>query len=192
MIFLGLLAYFAATETALTSLSNFKLIQLKEKYPKYKGYVSFWKKKPKEILTTILVGTNLVVIGTGVLSASITLDLSTRYVIYRKYLLICTPFITTVIILGCGEIIPKIFSRNRRGQETKQVHPQCIERHRVHELLAVDDFGDYSLARRHHQSHNGTLECRGDYQDPPGAGTPGTQVAGGQGESHSQGYQGRD
>ncbi|MBN1621380.1 MAG: HlyC/CorC family transporter [Endomicrobiales bacterium] len=115
-IFLFMTAYFAGTETALTSLSTLNLKNIKNDYKKSHKYISFWERKPNELLATILVGTNLAVIGAGVLATSITLELSDKYYQYRTLIISCFPVIITILILAWGEIIPKIFSRYKAIQ----------------------------------------------------------------------------
>ncbi|MCB4791628.1 MAG: hemolysin family protein [Elusimicrobia bacterium] len=112
-IFLLLVAFFSAIETALTSLSPLNLKNLKAKYPLIERQFLFWETRPNELLVTILIGINMAIIGSGVLSTSIAIDLSEKYSSFRHTILAAVPIISTILILVWCEIIPKIFSRYR-------------------------------------------------------------------------------
>jgi CBS domain containing-hemolysin-like protein len=111
IVFLFLVAFFAGIETAFASLSSINLKNLKIKYASKAVYFTYWETKTNELLTTILVGTNLAIIGSGVLSTSIALDIADIYSAHKHLYLVLVPVFATILILLLGEIMPKIFSR---------------------------------------------------------------------------------
>lgn len=113
VIFLVLLAYFAGTETALTSLSTISLANLKAKFPRRRDHIVFWEEKPNEILATILIGTNLTLVATGVLSTSIALDIVGVAAVRKTFVLGAVTVISIIVTLVLGDIMPKIVSRYR-------------------------------------------------------------------------------
>jgi len=104
MIISGIfLAYFCGIETAIFSSSVHKL---KEKYTKKTAYFDYWESKSNYVIAAIMLGTNLISVGIGVLTASIILDYYTQIPHLNYYL----PVIITLILILI-EIISKVYSR---------------------------------------------------------------------------------
>jgi CBS domain containing-hemolysin-like protein len=106
-ILLLLSGFFSSAETALFSISKAKAIHL----AKEKGYINSLIKKmkndPHRLLSTILIGNNIVNVGASALATAITLDLVTSNAVG-----IATG-VMTFLILIFGEIFPKtIATRN--------------------------------------------------------------------------------
>jgi len=98
-------AYFSATETALTSLTELKIKHLLDQgNPKY-NVLEILLRYPRRILTTILIGNNTV----NILAASTATVLVERY--FHDYILSVATGVTTIWILIFGEIIPKNYAR---------------------------------------------------------------------------------
>ena len=97
--------FFSGSETALTSLSMVRLEGLLEKYPVYARALLRWKNNPNEILTTILIGNNLVNITASVLAT----DLASQYFSSQGIPIAIGGM--TFLLLFTGEITPKTFSR---------------------------------------------------------------------------------
>ncbi len=98
-------ALFSASETALTSLGKFRVKELIGRYGKRAQLLNRWLEEPNRLLTTILVGNNLVNIWASVLAATIVLQ---RF--QQKGVAIATG-IMTFLILVFGEIAPKTFAK---------------------------------------------------------------------------------
>jgi len=98
------LAFFAGSETAITSLDK----RTMEKYGIEK--FRYWLEYPEGILSTILVGTNLAMVGVGVSAVSIATDLHSMdsSIAELSWLL---PALTPFFVLVVGEILPKIYCR---------------------------------------------------------------------------------
>lgn len=113
---LVMVAYFSGAETALTSLSTLSLGNLKEKYPALKQHITFWEERPNEILAALVVGTTLAIIGSGILAASLAIDLSDKFALPRNLMLGGLPIVAAVLTLVFGEIAPKVISRYHAEQ----------------------------------------------------------------------------
>ena len=94
--------FFSSTETALFSLGHIEKKRLREKYPKFAGWVMTHLEKPRRTLITILIG-NLIV---NTLAAAMATLFAIRY-LGLEYLGIAMVVFTLALIL-IGEIIPKV------------------------------------------------------------------------------------
>jgi putative hemolysin len=106
-LFLGLLlsAFFSSAETALTALGEARVRRLIETGGWRGALLKLWHRHPDRILSTLLLGSTLVNVGLGSLTAVIAHDLGVD-----SKLAIVTG-LTTVMILVFGEITPKTFAK---------------------------------------------------------------------------------
>ncbi|HOW51659.1 MAG TPA: hemolysin family protein [bacterium] len=98
-------AFFSATETALTTLSDTKVHHILEKHPHAAALLKKWMIKPSLILSTILIGNNLVNILASVLGANI----AHHYL--GSWADAAAVGIMTFIVLIFGEITPKTYAK---------------------------------------------------------------------------------
>lgn len=109
VVLLMLSAFFSGSETALVSLSRYRLKRLIIKNRKYSEFFMWWLTAPEYILTTILIGNTFVNISMTSAAALIAFhvfaDLPRRGV--ESGVWICM----LIVILIWGEITPKIYSR---------------------------------------------------------------------------------
>ena len=115
-LFLACVGFFSGIETALTSLTTATLRRAREQHPDQEPFLAFWETRPNEVLATILVGTNLVLVGTSVLATSVALDVAALFDISQNFALIGVPAVAVTGTLIFGEIVPKIVSRYRAEQ----------------------------------------------------------------------------
>ncbi|MEK6946795.1 MAG: CNNM domain-containing protein, partial [Nanoarchaeota archaeon] len=104
LIILGLIilsAFFSASESALLSLSRFKVRYMIEKKKFGAGYVKKLKDDPERLLSTILIGNNLVNIAASAIGTSLALQ------IFKNNAIAIATGIMTFLILVFGEITPK-------------------------------------------------------------------------------------
>ena len=102
LVFLFILSgFFSATETAFTSLSLIQAHRLIEKHGKKGRRVEKLSKTPDILLTTLLIGNNLVNIGATALATKLTIAN------FGNYALGYMTGILTLIILIFGEVTPK-------------------------------------------------------------------------------------
>ena len=107
IVLLGLSGFFSSAETALFSISKVKAIHLaKQKGPTNK-LIKKMKDDPHRLLSTILIGNNIVNVGASAIATAIVIDLHSSHAVG-----IATG-VMTFLILIFGEIFPKsIATRN--------------------------------------------------------------------------------
>lgn len=103
---LTLSALFSGSETALTSISLAKIRQLKEENEKKANMLKRVKHKMGDIISTILIGNNIVNIGATAILADLTSSMSNG----KGNSTVITTVVMTVLILIFGEITPKSFA----------------------------------------------------------------------------------
>jgi putative hemolysin len=97
--------FFSGSEAVLMSVNIDRARQLIDEGGKVGKALTFMVEKPSELLTTILIGNNVV----NVLAASLTTTLAARF--FKDDAIGISVGLTTFIILIFGEIIPKTFAR---------------------------------------------------------------------------------
>ena len=100
-ILLLLSGFFSSTETALFSISKTKARHLAKNNGKTNILIKRMKDDPHKLLTTILIGNNIVNIGAAALATSITIN------IFPNYAVGLATGIMTFLILVFGEVLPK-------------------------------------------------------------------------------------
>jgi putative hemolysin len=100
-----LAAFFSSAETALTALGEARVQHLIETGGWRGGLLRLWQKHPERILSTLLLGSTLVNVGLGSLTAIIAHDLGLE----RSIAAITG--VTTLVILILAEITPKTFAK---------------------------------------------------------------------------------
>lgn len=104
IILVALSAFFSASETALTSLSKIKLLNMIEEKVKNADRILKLRENPNKMLSTILIGNNIVNICASSLATSIAIHYSGDAGVG-----IATA-IMTIVVLIFGEITPKSFA----------------------------------------------------------------------------------
>lgn len=97
---------YSGSESALLSIPADRLNQLVEEGTRKGQALKFMADHPSDVLTTILVGNNLV----NTLVASLTTMMASKF--FGDDRIAVTVGITTILILVFGEILPKTFARN--------------------------------------------------------------------------------
>jgi CBS domain containing-hemolysin-like protein len=101
LVLLCLSGFFSGTETAYTSLSETQIHGLKNRWGKRGALVEHLSKTPQRLITTVLVGNNLVNIALSVLASDMTIRL------FGSAALAVTTGIITLLVLVFGEVTPK-------------------------------------------------------------------------------------
>ena len=101
VVLLALSAFFSASEAALLSLSRFKVRYMVEKKRFGSAYVKKLKDDPERLLSTILIGYNLVSVAASALGTSIALS------VFKSNAIGIATGVMTFLILVFGEITPK-------------------------------------------------------------------------------------
>lgn len=98
-------AFFSGSEAVLMSLGIDRARQIIEEGGSRARAMTFMIERPNELLTTILVGNNIV----NILAASVTTSIATR--VFKSDAVGISTGLVTIVILIFGEIIPKTFAR---------------------------------------------------------------------------------
>ena len=107
IVLLLLSGFFSSAETALFSLSKTKARHLAKNKAKSFILIERMKDNPHRLLSTILVGNNIVNVGAAALATSITINISPNHAVGLA------TGIMTFLILVFGEVIPKsVATRN--------------------------------------------------------------------------------
>ncbi len=107
IILLFLSGFFSSAETALFSISRAKARHVAKEEGKAGALIKKLKDDPHKLLSTILIGNNIVNVGASSLATSISLEL------FSSYAVGLATGIMTFLILVFGEVIPKsIATRN--------------------------------------------------------------------------------
>ena len=104
-------AFFSAAETAVTSLTNYNVQRLKEKYNKLYKYFLYWEQNSNDVITSIIVGINVSVVAIGVSATSVALDLIYKYHLDKAFYMALVPVITIILTLVFANLIPKTYGR---------------------------------------------------------------------------------
>ncbi len=97
---------FSSSETALTKISKIRVRNMISDNIKGAKRIEKLIEDPKRLLTTILIGNNIVNIGASALATSIALN-NTKDGILAPYIVSIVTFVLTFVILIFGEITPK-------------------------------------------------------------------------------------
>ncbi len=99
-------AFFSGSETALTALSDAKARMLMEQRPRRNRLLAYWLNRPNQMLTTVLIGNNVVNTFTAALATLVTQR------VFAETVLSLAVGVTTIAILVVGEITPKTFAKH--------------------------------------------------------------------------------
>jgi CBS domain containing-hemolysin-like protein len=111
LILLLFLAIFNGAETAVTSLPQDFLRKKKNEKNKNSKYILFWEDNFQEVMTAMIIGMNLSLIGMGVVFTSIGLDIIQYCEIKSKNFMFYFSFIPVLAAMIFGNIFPKTIAR---------------------------------------------------------------------------------
>ena len=110
-VLLAALIFFNASETAITSLSSIHFRRLKENSPKLRKSVLYWETNASELMTAMIIGMNLSIVGMGVVASSLSYDVAVSYGLRRDALVFAFSATAILLALILGSIFPKTFAR---------------------------------------------------------------------------------
>jgi len=102
--------FFAATETALTSLDRFAIKSLIEE-KKLKS-LQMWADHPNKLLAAVLVGNTIVNLSAAALATYVAVDFANNHHMTEGWAAVISTVFITFIILILGEIIPKTVAKH--------------------------------------------------------------------------------
>ena len=109
--FLAGSAFCSATETALTALGDNRARQLRDSGDRAGQRLTAWIEHPDRVLSTLLIGSTLVNVGSGALAASIAADVAWAARWSEGSAVAVATAIVTVVVLFLGEIVPKTVAK---------------------------------------------------------------------------------
>lgn len=104
ILLLILSGFFSSAETALFSISRSKARHLAKQQDRANVLIKRLKDNPHRLLTTILIGNNVVNVGASALATSISFEL------FRNYAVSVATMAMTFLIVVFGEVVPKSFA----------------------------------------------------------------------------------
>jgi len=110
-------ALFSASETALTALNYAKVQHLIAKDEKRYGRFLLWLQRPNRVLTTILIGNNLV----NILASALVTSISEK--VFGSGGVALAVGGLTLLILIAGEIVPKTFAKHHAQSVAMRLLP---------------------------------------------------------------------
>jgi putative hemolysin len=105
------LGFFNSAETAITSISSASLGSIKKREKKYLSRITYWETNTQEIMTAMITGMNLSLVGMGVILSSLEGDIVYYYNIKSKTLTVYLSIISIIFALFLGNIVPKTLAR---------------------------------------------------------------------------------
>ena len=117
VILLALSGFFSSSETAMTSMTKLKVRRLVDENRPRARYMQYWLDDPDGILTTILIGNNIVNIAATTLVAMVAKDeLGSRFGDRAAFVGAVAAAFMTVLVLIFGEVVPKTLARRYAEQ----------------------------------------------------------------------------
>ncbi|MCB4756699.1 MAG: CNNM domain-containing protein [Elusimicrobia bacterium] len=101
---------FSAAEVAFTNLGAAQIKRMKHRRPKSLG---LWEKNPARVLATLILSSNAVQAGVGVLAASLAVELSRSLRWPPAFITVMVAFLSGIVVLFLGEIVPKIWAKHQ-------------------------------------------------------------------------------
>ncbi|MBF0112942.1 MAG: HlyC/CorC family transporter [Desulfamplus sp.] len=108
VICLLLSGFFSSAETALFSISKFKALHLAKEGRKTDHLICKMKENPHKLLSTILIGNNIVNIGASSLATALSINF------FQSNAVGIATGVMTILILIFGEIFPKSFAAQNK------------------------------------------------------------------------------
>lgn len=111
---------FSASETALTALTQPKVRQLIETEPEQFGGFQLWLDHPNRVLSTILVGNNLV----NILASALATDISGQ--LFGHQGVAVAVGVMTFLVLVFGEVVPKTYAKHHAEPVAMRLFPVLV------------------------------------------------------------------
>ncbi|HTB22840.1 MAG TPA: hemolysin family protein [bacterium] len=115
LLIAGLFAFNAvvsAAEIAMASLSRGKLSELSEEHPGFERVLSLWKEHPSQLLTTILVSSNLAVVGLSTVAALMAVQMNAG-LNWSPWVVSILSALASLLVVLFSEIAPKLAAKRR-------------------------------------------------------------------------------
>ena len=103
-------AFFSGVETALIALSRSKTKMMIQEHPKKAKGLQLWLDNPNQLLSTLLIGINVVAVASSTLSALMAAELAENIHVSPVLAGRVSGIIVALIIIVFGEVTPKIYA----------------------------------------------------------------------------------
>jgi len=110
LILFFLAAFFSGVETALIALSRSKTKLLITENPKKAQALQLWLDNPNQLLSTLLIGINVVAVASSTISAFIAAEIAHHAGMNPALAGTLSGVLVAIIIIVFGEVTPKIFA----------------------------------------------------------------------------------
>jgi putative hemolysin len=112
LICLGAAAFFAASETALMSVSLSGWDRLRKERAYIENAYALWSSNPSLVIATLLFGNTLASLGASVVASSLARQIEFSHPLSTAMFLVVTSLFAGSTILILGEILPKLYARH--------------------------------------------------------------------------------
>lgn len=119
-------ALISAAEIAMASLSRAKVSELSDTYPHWRGPLTLWRDHPNQLLTTILVSSNLAVVGLSTSMAVLAVQMNAGGSL-AAWVVTTASALASITVVLLSEVAPKVIAKR---------HPEKVA-HLVIPLLLV-------------------------------------------------------
>ena len=126
VLFIGS-ALFSAVETSLIAISQHRLRRLQEKNPSKAAYIERWIKDPSHVLTTILIGINLLNIASAIVAENLISVFVHERGLPEWIAPVLSVGVVSLVVIEFCEIIPKIMAyHNSEKYAVRLIKPLFI------------------------------------------------------------------
>ena len=115
-------ALISAAEIAMASLNRAKLNELAESHPAWRAPLTLWRDQPSQLLTTILVSSNLAVVGLSTIVAALALQMGDNQA-WPGWMITTASALASVAIVLLSEIAPKVVAKRHAERVAVAVLP---------------------------------------------------------------------
>jgi len=118
-------ALISAGEIAMASLSRAKLGELSESHPAWQVPLTLWRDQPTQLLTTILVSSNLAVVGLSTIMAVLAVQMSEGQG-WPNWLVTTASGLASIAVVLLSEIAPKVVAKRHPERVAYLVIPVLL------------------------------------------------------------------
>ena len=123
VILILLSMFFSGSETALTSIPQHKVDTFSKQHKRWAKYLKYCKKESDKVLMAILIGNNIVNIGSASLATAISIGIA-KWINFNQWLVVwIATAIVTILILIFWEIVPKTYAQQNCEKLSLKIAP---------------------------------------------------------------------
>jgi len=123
VILILLSMFFSGSETALTSIPQHKVDTFSKQRKHWVKYLRYCKNESDKVLMAILIGNNIVNIGSASLATAISIGIAESINFNQGLVVWIATAIVTILILIFGEIVPKTYAQEHSESISLKIAP---------------------------------------------------------------------